>query len=346
MCSPRYELGTLKVHKELEKTVAEFIGTEDAIAFGMGFATNTLSLPAIVSKGSLVLSDEKNHASLILGLRLSGAVVKVFKHNNMDNLEHILRRSVIHGHPKTRRPWKKIVVVVEGVYSMEGTIVNLPKVLSLKKKYGAYVYLDEAHSVGAMGPNGRGVVDYYCLDPRDIDVMMGTFTKSFGGCGGYIAGSKNLIAHLRIKSHASLYSPSISPPVARQVIMSMREIMAGPGLRRVQQLARNSRYFRRRLEQLGCVVYGHNDSPVVPMLTFSPVKVHELSMNLYYKKIATVGVGFPATNMTEERIRFCISSGHTKQMIDRVIEVLAEELTNCNIARSRKFVARSQPIVY
>ncbi len=146
----------------------------------------------------------------------------------------------------TRRPWRKIVVMVEGVYSMEGTIVRLPEIIALKKKYGAYLYLDEAHSVGAMGPNGRGVVDYFGLDPGDIDIMMGTFTKSFGSAGGYIAGSRRLVRYLRSKSQAFTYPTSVSPPVAMQIVAAMRQIMGkeGRGLERIQRLADNSRYFR------------------------------------------------------------------------------------------------------
>ena len=344
-CSPRHELGSLQIHRELEDTVAEFLGTDDAITVGMGFATNTLNMPILWCKGTLVLSDEKNHASLILGLRLSGAVVKVFKHNNIDNLEYVLRKSIINGHPKTRRPWRKIIIVVEGVYSMEGTIVKLPQIVKLKKKYGAYIYLDEAHSVGAMGPRGRGVVDYYGLSPKDIDIMMGTFTKSFGAAGGYIAGSRQLINYLRVHSQSYIYPPSISPPVARQIISSMREIMQGNGLQRIKKLARNSRYFRQRLQELGCVVYGHDDSPVVPMMLFSPVKVNQIVLNLHSRKIATVGVGFPATNMTEERTRFCLSTGHTKEMIDAFMDILAEEVVKCNVPLSRKRIS-AKKIVY
>ncbi len=207
--SSRQELGLWAIHKKLEKTVARFLGTEDAFAVGMGFATNALNLPRLLDQHSLALSDEKNHASIILGLRLSAATVKVFKHNNVDNLEKVLRKAIIHGHPKTRRPWKKIFIIVEGVYSMEGSIVRLPEILTLKKKYGAYIYLDEAHSVGAMGSRGRGVVDYFGLDPRDVDIMMGTFTKSFGAAGGYIAGSKNLIDYLRINSQVILSAPLV-----------------------------------------------------------------------------------------------------------------------------------------
>ena len=138
----------------------------------------------------------------------------------------------IQGHPRTRRPWKKVLIVVEGVYSMEGSIVKLPEIVAIKKKYNAFLYLDEAHSVGAMGPHGRGVVDYFGLNPKDIDIMMGTFTKSFGSAGGYIAGSEALIAHLRCQSHASVYASSVSPPVAMQVIASMEAIMSGREMHR------------------------------------------------------------------------------------------------------------------
>lgn len=118
--------------------------------------------------------------------------MKVFKHNNMEYLERLLRDSIIYGQPRTRRPWKKVLIVVEGVFSMEGSIVHLPELLAIKKKYKAYLYLDEAHSIGALGEHGRGVVDYFGCDPKEVDILMGTFTKSFGSAGGYIAGSKVL----------------------------------------------------------------------------------------------------------------------------------------------------------
>lgn len=203
--SPRREYGTHKIHLELEQLTAQFLGVEDASVFGMGFATNALNLPTLLSPGCLVLSDEKNHASIILGLRLSGATIKVFKHNNMADLERQLRRNVVYGNEKTGKPWKKIMIIVEGVFSMEGSVVKLPEIVALKKKYKAYLYLDEAHSVGAMGPNGRGVVDYFGLDPTDVDILMGTFTKSFGSAGGYIAGSKVglfLLIKIQTKFHS------------------------------------------------------------------------------------------------------------------------------------------------
>lgn len=189
-CSTRSELGTQPLHLELEQLTARYLGVEDAIVFGMGFATNSLNVPALLSPGCLVISDEKNHASIILGLRLSGATIRVFRHNNMPHLEKVLREAIGKGQPKTNEPWKKILIVVEGVFSMEGSIVNLPDLIVLKKKYNAYLYLDEAHSIGALGPNGGGVIDFYNCDPKDVDILMGTYTKSFGSAGGYIAGSK------------------------------------------------------------------------------------------------------------------------------------------------------------
>lgn len=178
------------MHLELEQLTARFLGVEDAIVFGMGFATNSLNIPTLITPGCLVVSDEKNHASIILGLRLSGAVTKVFNHNSINDLERVLQESIATGQPKTGKPWKKILIIVEGVFSMEGSIVKLPEIVALKKKYKAYLYLDEAHSIGATGPSGRGVLDFYGVDPNDIDILMGTFTKSFGSAGGYIAGNK------------------------------------------------------------------------------------------------------------------------------------------------------------
>ena len=206
---------------------------------------------------------------------------------------------------------------------MEGTIVNLPEVVALKKKYGAYLYLDEAHSVGAMGPRGRGVVDYYNLNPKDVDILVGTFSKSFGAAGGYIAGSKALIRMLRSKSQSFIYPSSMSAPVALQVIKSMELIMySQEGLDRVKALARNSKYFRRRLQQMGFIVYGHDDSPVIPIILFMPAKVRAFVLECAKFNVATQTAGVPATKFTEERARLCMCAGHTKEMIDEALDVI------------------------
>ncbi|XP_017794359.1 PREDICTED: serine palmitoyltransferase 2 isoform X1 [Habropoda laboriosa] len=348
-CSTRLELGNMPIHEELEKLTARFLGVEDAIVFGMGFATNALNLPSLLSKGCLVLSDEKNHASLILGLRLSGATVRVFKHNSVKHLENSLKTAIVFGQPGTGEPWKKIMIVVEGVYSMEGSIVHLPEILALKKKYKAYVYLDEAHSTGAIGKHGRGVCDYYGIDPRDIDILMGTFTKSFGSAGGYIAGTKTLINHLRINSHAHAYAAAMSPPIAQQIITSMK-IIAGEdgtdeGKKRTKQLARNTRYFRRKLNQIGVIIYGNEDSPVVPMLVYLFSKIGAVVRTLTTHNIAAVGVGFPATPLMEGRIRFCLSAAHTKQQLDYVLSHIEKLADSLGLRYSRK-VRNPAPVEY
>ncbi|CAL1268714.1 unnamed protein product [Larinioides sclopetarius] len=325
-CSTRLELGNLDIHVELEKQVAEFLGVEDSIIIGMGFATNSTTIPSLASKGSLIFSDELNHASLVLGCRLSGAKIRVFKHNNMKDLEKQLQSAIIEGQPRTHRPWKKIIIIVEGIYSMEGTIVNLPALIALKKKYKCYLYVDEAHSIGAIGPRGRGVVDYFGSDPNDVDLLMGTFSKSFGAAGGYIAGSQKTINHIRLHSHSLVYAASMSAVVTQQIYTSMQIIMGrdgnNEGLKRVNQLLRNTHYFRQKLKQKGFIIYGNEDSPIVPLMLFFPSKIAEFVRQLLKHGIATVGVGFPATSLTTARARFCISAAHTKEMLDEALSVV------------------------
>lgn len=241
-CGSRLEGGSNEFHLMAEALVARFVGMEDALISSMGFATNSTFIPALVGKGSLVISDELNHASIRFGVRTSGAQVRMFKHNDIQSLESLLQEVISQGQPKTHRPWKKILVIVEGLYSMEGSLVNLPQIMELKKKYKVkvlsssgfifadkviqfYLFVDEAHSIGALGPHGRGVCDYFNIPPRSVDVLMGTFTKSFGAAGGYIAGSKHLIDALRVRGHSGMYAEAMSPPVLTQIISSMASIM-------------------------------------------------------------------------------------------------------------------------
>uniref|UniRef100_A0A8K9UG87 serine C-palmitoyltransferase n=1 Tax=Oncorhynchus mykiss TaxID=8022 RepID=A0A8K9UG87_ONCMY len=326
--STRYEMGNLDIHEELEQLVARFLGVESSMAFGMGFATNSMNIPALAGKGCLILSDELNHASLVLGARLSGSIIRVFKHNNMVSLEKLLRDAIVHGQPRTRRPWKKILILVEGIYSMEGSIVRLPEVIALKKRYKAFLYLDEAHSIGALGPRGGGVVDYFALDPKDVDIMMGTFTKSFGAAGGYIGGKKELIDYLRSHSHSAIYATSMSPPVSQQIITSMKIIMGEDGTTlgvvRLRQLSENTTYFRRKLREMGFIIYGNDDSPVVPMMLYMPAKIGAFGREMLKRNIGTVVVGFPATPIIESRARFCVSAAHTRDILDTALEAISE----------------------
>ncbi|KAF8385081.1 sptl-2 [Pristionchus pacificus] len=337
-CGQASQTGLPSSQHRLESLVADFLGTEDAICFPMGFATNSLHCTAIADKNTLILSDEYNHASLRLGSRLSGANVKAFKHNG----EHEGPREVFEGGGRVREQEEmqtlqqgitkliqsllQIIIIIEGIYSMEGSICDLPTIIALKKKYKAYLYLDEAHSIGAMGRSGRGVVEYWDVDVRDVDIMMGTFTKSFGSAGGYIAGSKRLVSHLRRASPTNFYCAPMSPPVAEQIIGSMSIIMGKDGTNegalRIDRLARNARYFRLRLKQMGFIVYGSDDSPVVPLLIYYPTHCGEYGRQMLARKIAVVVVSFPATDMTESRVRFCLSAAHTKEMLDEVLDAV------------------------
>lgn len=220
--SCRTEYGTSKLHREVEETIARFLGKEDSLALNMGFNTNCTTIPALVGRGDLLISDELNHTSIVNGARSSGASIRTFRHNDTSHLENILREAIIMGQPRTRRPWGKIMVVVEGIYSMEGEYCDLSNVVRVCKKFGAFVYLDEAHSVGAMGPTGRGCTEYCGVDAADVDIMMGTFTKSFGGMGGYIAANKDVISYLRKMCAGSAYHNSLSPVVCQQVITSFK----------------------------------------------------------------------------------------------------------------------------
>ncbi|XP_028612671.1 serine palmitoyltransferase 3 [Grammomys surdaster] len=326
VASTRNEMGTLDIHMELEDLMAKFLNVEAAMVFGMGFATNSTNIPIFVGKGCLILSDEFNHSSVILGARLSGAVIRPFKHNNVQDLEKLLREAIISGQPRTGRAWKKILILVEGIYSMEGSIVNLPQIVALKKKYKAYLYIDEAHSIGCTGSTGRGVRELFGLAPEDIDIHMGTFTKSFSASGGYIAGKKEIVDYLRIQSHSGTYATSMSPVIAAQIIRSLKIIMGDEGnfggMQRIQQLRENIKYFRRRLIEMGFIIYGDDFSPVVPVLLYMPAKVSAFARTLLKKNIAVVVVGFPATALPGGRARFSLSSAHTREMLDTVLEVI------------------------
>jgi len=322
--STEQELGRQAIHNDIERETAEFLGVEEAMCFGMGFATNSMNIPVLVDGKSLIISDSCNHASIITGCRLSGATIKTFKHNDMSSLEHVIREAILHGNPKRMgRPWNKILIIVEGIYSMEGTICNLGRVIELKRKYNCYVYLDEAHSIGALGETGRGCCEYWGVDPNEVDIMMGTFTKSFGAAGGYIGGKRDIINYLRKFNHGSTYASTMSPAVAAQAMAALHMVgYTVEGKQKIDQLASNARIFRKTLREFGFLVYGDGDSPVVPMLTMEIGKMANFQRMLIDHGLATVVVGFPATPVCENRARFCLSSAHSTEDIMRALKVI------------------------
>ncbi|CCK69951.1 serine C-palmitoyltransferase LCB2 KNAG_0D02000 [Huiozyma naganishii CBS 8797] len=324
----RSQIGTTELHQEAERLIAKFVGKEDAMIFSMGYGTNANFFNAFLDSKCLIVSDELNHTSIRTGVRLSGATVRSFKHGDMEGLEKLIREQIVIGQPKTGRPWKKILICVEGLFSMEGTMCNLPELVELKKRYKCYLYVDEAHSIGAVGPKGRGVCDLFGVNPHDIDILMGTLTKSFGAAGGYIACDKWIIDKLRCDLTTPNYAESPAAPVLAQIISSLRTIIGelnpGEGQERLQRIAFNSRYFRLALQRLGFIVYGNADSPVIPMLLYCPSKMPAFSRIMLQRKIAVVVVAYPATPLIESRVRFCMSASLTKEDIDYLLRHVDE----------------------
>lgn len=319
--------GYTRLHRELEELVAQFLQKEDAVVMGMGFATNSQLLPTIVGKGDLILSDELNHASIIVGARSSGAKTRVFLHNRMDSLESELRMAIAEGQ-ESGEPWRKILIVVEGMYSMEGETCRLREIVAIKKKYGVYLYVDEAHSIGALGRTGRGVCEYYGVDTRDVDILMGTFTKSFGAVGGYVASTKALVSCIRRRSSGLLYDVSMSPPCVQHIICVLRQVAGldgtDIGAEKIRSLRENSIYFREHLRKMGIQTVGDWDSPVIPIMIYIPGRIAAFSRMCYDRGVAVVVVGFPATPLLLGRARICLSAAHTREDLDLALGVINE----------------------
>jgi serine palmitoyltransferase len=312
--------------------VSQFIGSEDAIVCNMGYATNVMHIPALMSgRGTLILSDALNHTSLVFGVRLAlGATVRVFRHCDLQHLALLLREGIAQGQPKGHRPWRRIVVLVEGLYSMEGTLPYLPGLLALKKKYKFYLWIDEAHSIGAIGRTGRGIGEHFGLTTAqraEVDLWMGTFTKSFGAAGGYVAGSRRLIQHLRATGHAAYASEGTAPPVLAMIrtallVLMRRHPAIQDGPLRLAQLHANASAFRAALKARGFAVLGDDASPVVPLLIFQPAKMAAFSRACLAHGLAVVVVAYPATPMNLARVRFCLSANHSPQDLARIINLI------------------------
>ena len=318
--------GCTSVHRELEKNMAAFLGKEDSFIFAMGYATNSTAIPLLISKGGLIISDSMNHASIVAGCRESGAKVMTFKHNDTEDLERIVRSAIVKG------CFNMILIIVEGIYSMEGDVCNLPEIARIKMKYKCKLYIDEAHSIGSVGPSGRGITDYFGKElidhfgTRDVaDVLMGTFTKSFASIGGYIASDRQTIARVR----ANWCGGVSMPPMCAQQIISALNTISSPEDTRIKSLEENTRYLRKALIEHDFEVLGtegdetHGGSPVVPISMRNPAKMAWLSRTLLRYSIGIVVVGYPAVPMTENRVRLCVSSSLTKTDIDYAVRVMS-----------------------
>jgi serine palmitoyltransferase len=225
--------------------------------------------------------------------------------------------------------------MVEGIYSMEGEIVDLRAIVDVVKKYKAYIYVDEAHSIGALGKTGRGICEYSGVHPDEIDILMGTFTKSFGAMGGYIAASQEIVDCIRNSSSGALYATALSPVIAQQTLTAFNIISGKDGTtigqKKLAALRENSNYLRQKLKDMGVITLGSFDSPVIPVMLFHMSKVGEFSRLCLDRNLAVVTVGFPATPLLLARVRFCVSAAHTHADIDEALKVLEEVSELCNI---------------
>jgi serine palmitoyltransferase len=297
--------------RQLEKEVSEFVGKDDAIIFGTGYATNAWTISKLVGPGSLIVSDSLNHTSIVNGCRASGAKTVTFQHNDAEDLAKVIEREAFSDPQSTP---KRILVVVEGLYSMEGQVCNLKAIVDVCKKMKAFLYVDEAHSIGALGSTGRGICELAGVNPNDVDILMGTFTKSFGGLGGYIASSRSVCNLLRVHlARDSSCRSAMSPVVCSQVRRSLYVLRETEiGKRKILMLKENSMFFREELKRMGCTVLGDDESPIIPVMLYHPAKIAAFSRECLARGLAVVVVGSPAVPLEGARARFCVSASHSK----------------------------------
>ena len=338
------EIGVSEEQIKLQKMLADFLHKEDCIVSPMGFTTNSTLIPLLVSKGDLVLSDALNHSSLIIGIKSSTEEVRIFKHNDMNDLKNILEEVKQKGLKNGKQP-NKILVIIEGLYSMEGEFCKLKEIIALKKKYGFYLYVDEAHSIGCLGKTGRGIVEHLGCNFDDVDILMGTFSKSFASAGGYIASDKNTIALLKNNSYSYVYGNPMSPVAAQQIMSCLEIIQLPEGKCKIAQLRKNSISLRTKFIDAGCHVLGDLDSPVIPVMIYHPAKIKDISRICLKNGVAIVVVGFPACPIDACRIRFCVSAGHTDEDIEKGFRVTLDALkqTDCIFQNAEQPLSLQKP---
>lgn len=308
--------GEIPLHEELENEITDFLGTEDTIVYVGGHGTNLNTIGHFVSKGDLILHDSLAHNSIIEGSILSGATRRSFIHNNMKDLENILE--------KVRNKFNKVLIVVEGIYSMDGDMCPLPELIYLKKKYKAYLMVDEAHSLGTVGDCGRGVGDYFKVSRSDVDFWMGTLSKSLASCGGYISGSKELIEYLKYTSPGFIFSCGITPSNTAAALAALRLLRTEPEL--ISKLKENSELFLKLSKEAGFDTGNSKDTPIVPIMISDSDTAMKLTQKLFERGINVMPIVYPAVPEDMVRFRFFLSSLHTKEQIEYTIKVLSEEV--------------------
>ena len=304
--SVRAIAGTMDLHFELEKTIARFKRTESALYYQTGFAVNAGLIPQLVGKGDAVISDKLNHGSIIDGVRLSSKTTRyVYPHNDMGELENVLKKV-----EKTDAP--KILVITDGVFSMDGDIAHMDKVVELAKEYGAMTYVDDAHGEGTIGPDGRGIGAHFGIE-GEIDVEMGTFSKAYGVVGGLAAGSQDLVNYALNKSRTWLLSGS-APPATTAACQASIEVLETEPIH-VQRLWENTNYFKKEIQSMGFET-GPTETPIIPVMCGESHKAKALSDFMFENGCFALPIVFPMVARDKARIRCQMNAGLTRDDLD------------------------------
>ncbi len=307
--------GTMSIHMELEEKIARFKNVEACVVFQSGFTANAGTVSAILGKGDFIVSDELNHASIIDGARLSKATIKVFRHKDVAHAEELLKE--VAGEPGRK------LIISDGVFSMDGDIGPLPALCELAEKYGAIMMVDDAHSSGILGRNGRGTIDHYNVHGR-VDIQVGTLSKAIGAMGGYVCGSRDLIEFLYNRGRPFLFSTSHPPSVTATCIAAFDVLEQEPEL--IEKLWENTRYFKKELGTLGFNIGGVNtpasETPITPIIVGEGRLAMEFSRELFNEGVFTPGIAFPVVPEGKARLRTIMTATHTKDQLDRALEIL------------------------
>lgn len=304
----RYLNGTLSLHVELEEKLADFIGKESVLVFTTGFQTNQGTIAPLVGRGELIYCDRENHASIIDGCRLSFGTTKKFRHNDMGHLAELLEQSP---------PDVGKLIVVDGVFSMSGDVAPLPDIVRLAKEHKARVMVDDAHGVGVMGPTGRGTSHYFGVQD-DVDLIMGTFSKSFASIGGFIAGEADVIHYIKHHSRAMIFSASMPPPAVAAALAALEIIKQEP--ERIQRLHKNAEKMRKGFKNMGYRII-ENPTPIIPIFIGEELKTFQFCKSLLKEGVYATPIISPAVPPDQTLVRTSYMATHTNAQLDFVLEV-------------------------
>ena len=299
--------GNMDLHLELEKKLAEFKHAEAALVYPTGFAANAGLIPQLAGEGDFILSDELNHGSIIDGVRLSRAEKGIYKHCDVRDLERVLS--------EIRGKYRRILVISDGVFSMDGDIAPFDEIAKVASEHGAITYVDDAHGDGVLGENGRGIASHFRIEGK-IDVEMGTFSKAFGVVGGYVSGSEDLRRFAFNKSRTWLLSASHPPPVAAACIAALDVVENEPT--HLENLWKNTRYFKKELKRMGFDV-GNSGTPITPVIVGESVIAQQMSAMLYDEGVFALPIVFPMVARDRARIRTIMNAGHTSADLDTAL---------------------------